>query len=428
MPRNLTIEIVTQPSQDFTSSPDYSTPVEQQFYFDYEPGLIRANSTSAKSPAMSPIRQPTKRARHVAGGQCDSEATSQPSPSTRSVGDTRTSSKSNSAAQLPPVGRPKTRFARPASPDAFKNPFLIGKGEAPVAAVATSSTQRKTWPCVARLNTEFKLGKEIGSGSSSKVFEVLHRIDGVKYAVKRSKHPVENEPMLNQWLQEVQVLAATGAHPNIVQYYSAWIEEDTSGRQCYIQLELCDETLAHVAKQRGGPLKEHELLDIAKQMACALAHLHARGTVHLDVKPENIYRTESGTYKLGDFGLATLKAGKWHVSEGDARYCPHELLQGNHHALDKADIFCLGATLYELATASPLPTGGANYQKIRQGKLALLPTYSHNFMRLLKSMMAEQPEQRPSAESIMRNPIVSRVSLPFATVNRTLPAPTPMSC
>jgi serine/threonine protein kinase len=55
-------------------------------------------------------------------------------------------------------------------------------------------------------------------------------------------------------------------------------------------------------------------------MASALAHLHARGIVHLDVKPDNIFRSGAdAAYKLGDFGLATLSSGRWRVAEGDSR-------------------------------------------------------------------------------------------------------------
>ena len=68
--------------------------------------------------------------------------------------------------------------------------------------------------------------KEIGSGNFSRVFRATHRLDGVDYAVKRTKHAVEGDARRNQWLQEVQALAAVAAHPNIVQYYGAWAVRD----------------------------------------------------------------------------------------------------------------------------------------------------------------------------------------------------------
>lgn len=67
------------------------------------------------------------------------------------------------------------------------------------------------------------------------------------------------------------------------------------------------------------------------QMADALQHLHARAIAHLDVKPDNIYTTPAGAFKLGDFGLATPRGGgavaecTLSPDEGDSRCvrCPY---------------------------------------------------------------------------------------------------------
>lgn len=101
----------------------------------------------------------------------------------------------------------------------------------------------------------------------------------------------------------------------------------------------------------------------------ALRHLHARGIAHLDVKPENIYRSPEG-YKLGDFGSAArlpCPAGET-IEEGDARYLAPELLQDDITQLDKADMWALGASLYEKHTGKPLPKSGTEYRRIRSGR------------------------------------------------------------
>lgn len=66
------------------------------------------------------------------------------------------------------------------------------------------------------------------------------------------------------------------------------------------------------------------------------------------------------------------------------RYLSPELLKGDTRHLDKADVFALGATLYELATGTALPSSGLQYEKIRKGKLALLPNLSTLFQSMLK--------------------------------------------
>ena len=60
---------------------------------------------------------------------------------------------------------------------------------------------------------------------------------------------------------------------------------------------------------------------MCRQVGEALQHLHARGVMHMDVKPDNIYTTAAGAYKLGDFGLATTRGSSGHaqLQEGDSR-------------------------------------------------------------------------------------------------------------
>jgi serine/threonine protein kinase len=62
------------------------------------------------------------------------------------------------------------------------------------------------------------------------------------------------------------------------------------------------------------------------QMAAALIHIHSKGMVHLDIKPDNIYTNPDTSYKLGDFGLATVRSGQWRVQEGDARYAIYQAI------------------------------------------------------------------------------------------------------
>lgn len=68
------------------------------------------------------------------------------------------------------------------------------------------------------------------------------------------------------------------------------------------------------------------------------------------------------------------------------RYLAPELLnsRGSDAGLDKADMFALGATLYELATGSPLPTGGERYAAIRHGQLMMMPCVSVKLQGLIK--------------------------------------------
>ncbi|KAF6266132.1 wee1 kinase-like protein [Scenedesmus sp. NREL 46B-D3] len=405
-----TVEVASRlPSQDMCGSFDYATPVDQQFQFDYD--LSMQQDQRSRSPAASPVRHVTKRPRHATGYDDNTEATSQPSQQ-QTAEEPCTSSLTNSGGTftLPAVPsrglvRP-SRFGghvRPVSPSSFRNPFKTGvDGDQPHEF---DSRSLKQCPTVSRLSAEFRQVKELGKGGFSIVFRGTHRIDGCEYALKRTKSPVSDNKERNAWLQEVQALAAVGAHPNIVQYYSAWAEPDMQGDHLYIQMELCGDSLAAATKLRDKqPWREMEVMGLLKQMASALDHMHRRGIVHLDLKPDNIYCCRDGGdgFKLGDFGLATLKGGHWRVQEGDSRYLPMELLNNDTKHLDKADIFALGLTLYELSTGKPLPSNGTRYHQLRDGKPGLLPTGTTSYQKLLTSMLAADPTKRPSAEELLK--------------------------
>lgn|SRR5690606_35857413 len=112
--------------------------------------------------------------------------------------------------------------------------------------------------------------------------------------------------------------------------------------------------------------------------------MHSNGLVHMDIKPENIYITSHGKYKIGDMGLVSSTLNRDNLSEGDSRYLAPELLEDPEKLqLEKCDIFALGATLYELARQSPLPPNGTEWHEIRNGKLQSIP-FSEEFVKLLK--------------------------------------------
>lgn len=67
-----------------------------------------------------------------------------------------------------------------------------------------------------------------------------------------------------------------------------------------------------------------------------------------------------------------------------ARYLPLEVMNGDHSRLDKADMFALGMTLYELATRAEPPSGGQLYQDLRHGKVPLLVAASASLAKLIK--------------------------------------------
>jgi len=175
------------------------------------------------------------------------------------------------------------------------------------------------------------------------------------------EHFADDPNRLSMLQREAQLLASLN-HPNIAQIYGL---EQVGNTGCIVMELVEGETLSD--KLKNGPLRFDEALEIAKQIADALAAAHERGIVHRDLKPANIKLTPNGTVKVLDFGLAKVlnsPTEKTDVSMmptkvsgsitggivGTVGYMSPEQARGKEVDA-RTDIWAFGCVLFEMLTA-----------------------------------------------------------------------------
>jgi len=211
--------------------------------------------------------------------------------------------------------------------------------------------------------------------------------------------------------REAQAMGRLGVHPNIVAVLDLGQEGDGSP---YMVTELMGggDIEGVLEEAEENRLSLERTIEIGKAVCEGLEFAHARGIVHRDLKPGNVWLTEDGTAKIGDFGLAVMtdrsRLTREGMMVGTVSYMPPEQATGGE-ITPKADLYSLGAMLYEMVTGRPPFLGDDEVAIIGQhiNTAPVAPTW-HNgncprpLEALVMRLLSKDPSERPdSAQDVL---------------------------
>jgi serine/threonine protein kinase len=205
------------------------------------------------------------------------------------------------------------------------------------------------------LSNRWRLGKLLGRGGMSAVYEATHR-NGKRVAIKILRGDLQaNERTRGRFMREGHIANQVG-HQGVV----AVLDDDVSDEGAvFLVMELLEGmNVEQYASACGGRIPQGEILAITDAVLDVLVAAHAKRIVHRDIKPSNLFLTAGGTVKLLDFGIASIResssvAGTTREGAllGTPGFMAPEQARGRWKDVDeRTDIWALGALMFRLLT------------------------------------------------------------------------------
>jgi eukaryotic-like serine/threonine-protein kinase len=236
--------------------------------------------------------------------------------------------------------------------------FLEGRAiQVAAQTIALNEAREADDSVLGQIVSHYRVLRKLGSGGMGVVYEAEDIRLGRRVALKFLPESLADDNRALQRFEREARIASSLNHPNICTIY----EVEEYDHQPVIVMELLEgESLKHRIRQ--GPISTNELLEFAIQTSDALEAAHAKGIIHRDIKPGNIFVIGHVRVKVLDYGLAKVRST--HVAEdentvealtldgvmpGTTSYMSPEQVRGEE--IDaRSDLFSLGVVLYEMAT------------------------------------------------------------------------------
>jgi serine/threonine-protein kinase len=264
-----------------------------------------------------------------------------------------------------------------------------------------------------RVAERYRLIEQLGRGGMGRVYRAHDELLDRPVAVKLLYDDAVRDRELRHACAVEARAAARLNHPGIVRVLDSGFDDG----HCYVVMSLAEgRTLAEIVRETGR-LSVERALNVAIQVADALAAAHAEGVIHCDVKPGNLLVDDTGRVRLVDFGIARVASSTTGLTgellQGSAQYVAPEQIEGA--AVDaRTDLYALGTVLYEML-AGQTPFGGGSIATVLARRLVndppLLresnPGVPVHVERLVHRALDRAPERRFQSADELRDALLA---------------------
>ncbi|KMZ75298.1 Kinase [Zostera marina] len=295
--------------------------------------------------------------------------------------------------------------------------------------------ENRSWRSVVKMifsvkEEDYKLTKEIGKGASATVYKAIYLPLEKVVAVK-----CLDLERCNSNLEDIQREAQTMSlidHPNLISAYCSFVVKHYLWVVMPFMTEGSCSHLMQIAYTEG--FEEPIICSILKETLKALVYLHGEGHIHLDVKAGNILLDNSGTVKLGDFGVSAFmfdhgdRQRSRNSFVGTPCWMAPEILNRVNGYDFKADIWSFGITALELAHGHA-PFSKEPLMKVLMRTLENAPPgldydrdkrFSKSFKHMVTSCLVKDPTKRPTAQKLLKHSFFKGEKHPEITVKKLL--------
>ncbi len=264
----------------------------------------------------------------------------------------------------------------------------------------------------------YRVEESLGKGKLGEVFRGVDVSLGRKVAIRRLSEGPNETGKADRFLKEA-AMAAQLSHPNIISIYDTGAND--KGR--FIISALAEGKTLRTLLHQGVRFEANRVVEIGRQVLQALEHAHARGVLHRNLRPENIFITEDDKVSVADFGLGVrlTDLSTQELSAGRLmQYTPPEaLLKDRVDA--RSDLYSVGILLYEMAVGHP-PFEGHDIGHQQVHAPVPLPGPGERplpaFLKavILKLLQKEKDKRYPDAASVLPD-LQLKVVVPGITVS-----------